>query len=139
MGGSGSGSRAANSRSGAGGAGQQAPASGGSPLSQAATPAERLVVAQIRQLRQVDRDPRLARSRAAEINGKIEARVRRLEVEKRTIIHDQNGRVRSLNDAEKARAHRINRSLERANAQLRAVNNAVANIERRERRRQRGQ
>lgn len=128
MGGSGSGSRAANSRSGAGGAGQQAPASAGSPLATGATEAERFVAAR---LRQMARDPRFAQTRLREIEQKISQKAQRLEVEKRTIIHDQNGRMRTLNRDEKLRLARINRSLERLDTIDRKARVAAGRIERR--------
>lgn len=117
-----------SARPGAAGAGTQAPASGGNPLSPAATEAERFIAAR---LNQMIRDPRLVRARLAQVEQKISREAQRLEVEKRTMIHDSQGRVRTLSREEKLRVTAINMRLDRLNELDRKARVAAFRIENR--------
>jgi hypothetical protein len=122
---------ASSARPGAAGSGTRAPGSGGNPFDREATIAERMLA---RRINQMIRDPRLAQARASAAQGKVEARVRRLELDKRQLIHTPEGRVRTLNQPGRDKLARINRSLDRADQQLRRIRQAVSNIQRRQRR-----
>lgn len=120
----------------ASGGGTAAPASGGNLASPGATRAEqaideamRGVIANLVGRARAGASPE---AKARIIEAKIVRRVNDLEVAKRRIIHTPEGRVRTLNESERAQVSKMNRSLDRANRQLIRLHEALRRFHRRQ-------